>query len=533
MATKEELVSIMSEAYKVSGTSIILGAPKFQDEVVQGVQIKAPLRTFNRHGLIAGATGTGKTKTLQNLAEQLSINGVPSLLMDIKGDLSGISQAGTANPKIAERHAAIGVEWKPEAMPVEFLSISKEKGVRMRATISEFGPVLLSKILELNDVQSGVVSMIFKYCDDRHLPLLDIKDFRKVCQHLQTDEGKKQIEDDYGLASSTSIGAIMRNILEIEQQGADLFFGEPSFEIEDLMRQDSRGYGYCNVLRLSDLQAKPDLFSTFMLCLLAEIYEKLPERGDQDKPVLCIFIDEAHLIFNEASKALLNQITTIVKLIRSKGVGLYFITQDPTDVPEDVLGQLGMKVQHALRAFTEKDRKAIKTIAENFPPSDFYTTADLLTNLGIGEALVTVLNEKGIPTPLVHTYLTAPKSRMDVVSPQELDAVVNASELLGKYNVEIDRESAYEMLSGKIQLHTGDVSESENENENGNGKSESEKESEKEERGTGGRQEKSTFEKVMNSSVTRTVVREVTRGLLGVLGLKTNSSRRKKSNSWF
>lgn len=520
MSKKEDLIKLITDAYETKGTSMVLGAPKYEGEVLSGVQVKAPLKTFNRHGLIAGATGTGKTKTLQNLAEQLSINGVPSLLMDIKGDLSGISQAGTSNPKISERHQAIGIDWKPEAMPTEFLSISHEKGVRMRATISEFGPVLLSKILELNDVQSGVVSMIFKYCDDRQLPLLDIKDFRKVCQHLQTEEGKKQIESDYGLASSSSIGAIMRNILEIEQQGADLFFGEPSFEVEDLLRKDERGYGYCNVLRLTDLQAKPGLFSTFMLCLLAEIYEKFPERGDQDKPVLCVFIDEAHLVFNEASKALLNQITTIVKLIRSKGVGLYFITQDPTDVPEEVLGQLGMKMQHALRAFTEKDRKAIKTIAENFPPSDYYKTSDLLTSLGIGEALVTVLNEKGIPTPLVHTYLTAPKSRMDVITESELDDTVNSSELVKKYNVELDRDSAFEILSGKLERH------SKNEEET---KDEQEKEVESK---PSGRQEKSTFEKVLNSSVTRTIVREVARGLLGVLGLKSSSSRKSKS-SWF
>lgn len=525
MTKREELVSTMTGAYSAKGTAIPLGAPKFENEVISGTLIQAPLKTFNRHGLIAGATGTGKTKTLQNLAEQLSVHGVPSLLMDIKGDLSGISQAGTENPKILERHQALGIQWQPEGMPVEFLSISHEKGVRMRATISEFGPVLLSKILELNDVQSGVVSMIFKFCDDRELPLLDIKDFRKVCQHLQTDEGKKQIENDYGLASSASIGAIMRNLLEIEQQGADMFFGEPSFEIEDLMRTDSRGYGYCNVLRLTDLQAKPGLFSTFMLCLLAEIYEKLPERGDQDKPVLCIFIDEAHLIFKEASKALLNQITTIVKLIRSKGVGLYFITQDPTDVPEDVLGQLGMKIQHALRAFTEKDRKAIKTIAENFPPSDFYTTSDLLTSLGIGEALVTVLNEKGIPTPLVHTYLTAPKTRMDVITEQEMDAIVKSSKLVQKYNVDIDRDSAFEILSGKIKSHNAPVEEDTQEEE-------VQRQAEKEVPQRKGPQEKSTFDKVLGSSVTRTIVREVTRGLLGVLGIKSSTSRRKKS-SWF
>ncbi len=247
MSKQEELVSMVQTAFEMKGTAIVLGATKYEETVLPQALVKAPLKTFNRHGLIAGATGTGKTKTLQKLAEQLSINGVPSLLMDIKGDLSGISQPGTSNPKIAERHQMLGIEWKGEGMPVEFLTISEERGVKMRATISEFGPVLLSKILELNDTQSGVVSMIFKYCDDRQLPLLDIKDFRKVCQHLQTDKGKDEIEKDYGLASAASIGAIMRNILEVEQQGADRFFGEPSFEVEDLLRTDSRGYGYCNV----------------------------------------------------------------------------------------------------------------------------------------------------------------------------------------------------------------------------------------------------------------------------------------------
>lgn len=519
MSKQEELVSMVQSAFEMKGTAIVIGATKYEDTVLPQALVKAPLKTFNRHGLIAGATGTGKTKTLQKLAEQLSMNGVPSLLMDIKGDLSGISQAGTANPKIDERHQLLGIHWEAAAMPVEFLTISEEKGVKMRATISEFGPVLLSKILELNDTQSGVVSMIFKYCDDRQLPLLDIKDFRKVCQHLQTDKGKDEIEKDYGLASSASIGAIMRNILEVEQQGADRFFGEPSFEVEDLLRTDSRGYGYCNVLRLNDLQAKPALFSTFMLCLLAEIYEKFPEQGDQDKPKLCIFIDEAHLIFNEASKSLLNQITTIVKLIRSKGVGLFFITQDPTDVPEEVLGQLGMKIQHALRAFTEKDRKAIKTIAENFPLSDYYKTSDLLTSLGIGEALVTVLNEKGIPTPLVHAYMTAPQTRMDIISEQELNDIVGDSQLAKKYNQDIDRQSAFEILSGKLEQKVQEAAPEVKEVE--------EEEAPKEKKG------KSTFEEVMNSSVTRTIVREVTRGLLGILGLKSRSSSTRKKSSWF
>lgn len=523
MANTEELKALVEKSFNFQGPSIVLGTAKLDDTVLENTLVKAPLRMFNRHGLIAGATGTGKTKTLQNLAEKLSANGVPTLLMDIKGDLSGISQAGSSNPKIEERHTKIGVEWKAAGFPTELLSISGEKGVRMRATISEFGPVLLSKILELNDVQSGVVSIIFKYCDDKKMPLLDIKDFRKVCQYFQSDEGRNEIEKEYGLVSSSSVGAIMRNILEVEQQGADVFFGERSFEVNDLLRRDSNGHGYCNILRLSDIQAKPALFSTFMLCLLAEIYETFPERGDMDKPQLCIFIDEAHLIFAEASKSLLNQITTIVKLIRSKGVGLFFITQDPTDVPDEVLGQLGMKMQHALRAFTEKDRKAIKTIAENFPPSDFYKTSDLLTALGIGEALVTVLDEKGIPTPLVHAYLTAPQSRMDVISAEEQDALVRSSELVSKYNEEIDRESAFEILTRKLEAAS---MRQEQEQEGG-------KEEEQEERGEAKRNpnEKSTVEKVMNSSVTKVIVREVARGLLGVLGIK--SSSRRKSNSWF
>lgn len=346
---------------------------------------------------------------------------------------------------------------------------------------------------------------------------MDIKDFRKICQYLQTEEGKNEVEKNYGLVSSVTIGAILRNLLELEQQGADQFFGERSFEVNDLLRTDNNGHGYCNILRLADIQSKPKLFSTFMLCLMAEIYATFPEKGDMDKPQLCVFIDEAHLIFSEASKALLDQITTIVKLIRSKGVGLYFITQDPTDVPEEILGQLGMKIQHALRAFTEKDRKAIKTVAENFPPSEFYKTSDLLTGLGIGEALITVLDEKGIPSPLIHTYLTAPQSRMDVITSSEMDAIVDNSRIAKFYNEVIDRESAFEILSKKLES----IEEKEKEEQE-------EKEEEKEEKKSRG--EKSTVEKVLNNTVTKTILREVTRGLLGVLGLK--SSNRKKS-SWF
>ncbi len=311
-------------------------------------------------------------------------------------------------------------------------------------------PVLFSRILDLNDTQSGVISVIFKYCDDNKMPLLDLKDIKKVINYI-TEEGKDEIETHYGKISTSTTGTILRKIIELEQQGADLFFGETSFDINDLMRFDENGKGYVNIIRLTDIQDKPKLFSTFMLSLLAEIYQQMPEKGDADQPELVLFIDEAHLIFNEASKTLLDQIETIVKLIRSKGIGVYFITQNPMDVPSGVLAQLGLKIQHALRAFTANDRKAIKLTADNYPTSDFYKTDELITELGIGEALVTALNEKGIPTPLAATMLRAPQSRMDVLTETEIDAINAKSKLVRKYNESIDRESAYEMLNKKIE----------------------------------------------------------------------------------
>ena len=329
------------------------------------------------------------------------------------------------------------------------MTLSQQDGVRMRATVSEFGPVLLSRILDLNDTQEGVLSVIFKYCDDNQLALLDLKDLKKVLQFV-TDEGKEEIEKDYGKISTATTGIIMRKIIELEQQGADLFFGELSFDIRDLMRKDKSGNGYISIIRLTDIQDKPKLFSTFMLSLLAEIYSHMPEKGDSDKPELVIFIDEAHLIFNEASKALLDQIENIVKLIRSKGIGIFFVTQNPMDVPNSVLAQLGLKVQHALRAFTATDRKAIKLTAENYPVSDYYKTDETITSLGIGEALVTALSEKGVPTPLAATMLRAPVSRMDILSPDEIALINNSSPLVQKYSQIIDRESAYEILSRKV-----------------------------------------------------------------------------------
>ncbi len=450
MSKKETFFKTIGEGYKTKGEYITLGAAMLGEETIRDAFVNIPLKTLNRHGLIAGATGTGKTKTLQILAENLSEKGIPVLLMDVKGDLSGLAKASPGHPKIDERHEKIGLPFEAKGFPVEILTISEQNGTRLRATVSEFGPVLLSRILDLTETQSGIVAILFKYCDDNKLPLLDLKDFKKVLQYA-TREGKKELEAEYGRISTSSTGSILRKIVEIEQQGGDLFFGERSFEVSDLTRVDDNGRGLISILRLTDIQDKPKLFSTFMLQLLAEIYDTFPEQGDSGRPELILFIDEAHLIFNEASKALLNQIESIVKLIRSKGIGLYFVTQNPKDVPSDVLSQLGMKIQHALRAFTAKDRKAIKLTAENYPDSEYYDTAEVLTQLGIGEALVSCLNEKGIPTPLARTMLRAPMSRMDILAKEELSALISNSKLAKKYNEEIDRESAYEILNKKIE----------------------------------------------------------------------------------
>ncbi|NUO00072.1 MAG: DUF853 family protein [Saprospiraceae bacterium] len=520
MSRKESFIQEITQGYTFKGAAIDLGAAMLDKEGLPGAMIKLPLRTMNRHGLIAGATGSGKTKTLQILAEQLSAHGVPSLLMDIKGDLSGIAMPGTGNPKIEERHQHIGIPFTPTGSSVDFLSLSEEKGARLRATISEFGPVLFSRILGLNDTQSGVVSVIFKYCDDHNLPLLDLQDFKQTLQYL-ANEGKAAMEQEYGLISSTSVGAIMRKVIELEQQGAGTFFGERSFEVEDLCRTDSNGKGIVSVIRLTDIQDRPKLFSTFMLQLLAEIYSSFPEAGDVEKPKLAIFIDEAHLVFSEASKALLDQIEAIVKLIRSKGVGLYFVTQNPADIPEAVLSQLGLKIQHSLRAFTAKDRKAIKLAAENYPESAYYDVAQLITELGIGEAFVTALNEKGIPTPLAHTLLRAPQSRMDVLTEYEIDSILSRSPLVRKYSEEIDRESAHDILSRKVQASR----EAEMQEELRKQREAAERATARETTTTSRRtrQEKSTFEEIMDSTVTRqvgrTIARELARGLLGVLGL--------------
>ncbi len=449
MSTKEKFIQHINDGYTTKGESIVLGAAILNGEAVGETHIKIPLKTLNRHGLIAGATGTGKTKTIQVLSEQLSSFGIPVLMMDIKGDFSGIAQPGEEKPFITERHTKINLPYSTASFPVELMTLSAQDGVRMRATVSEFGPVLFSRILDLNDTQSGVMSVIFKYCDDHKMPLLDLKDIKKVLNYI-TEEGKAEIAESYGKISTATTGTILRKIIELEQQGGDFFFGELSFDINDLMRIDENGKGYVNILRLTDIQDKPKLFSTFMLSLLAEIYQQMPEKGDVDQPELVLFIDEAHLIFDEASKVLLDQIETIIKLIRSKGIGVYFVTQNPMDIPKGVLAQLGLKIQHALRAFTANDRQAIKQTADNYPTSEYYKTDEVLTSLGIGEAFVTALNEKGIPTPLAATMMRAPMSRMDILVDSEIAAINAKSKLVKKYSEEMDRDSAYEILTKKI-----------------------------------------------------------------------------------
>jgi uncharacterized protein len=519
MPNKDAFVQLVRDNYTFKGESFRIGTAVLEGEVLAGTDACIPLKTMNRHGLIAGATGTGKTKTLQLIAEALSDASVPVLLMDIKGDLSGIAAAGTENNNIKERLSKIGGDYKPAAFPVELMTLSNEKGVRLRATVSEFGPILLSKILDLNNTQEGIVSLIFKYCDDHKMPLLDLKDFVKVIQFI-SNEGKKEIEQSYGKIATTSTGTILRKVIELQQQGADLFFGEPSFEIDDLMRIADDGRGIINVLRVTEMQNRPKLFSTFMLQMLAELYATLPEAGDIDKPKLVLFIDEAHLVFQEATDALLQQIETVIKLIRSKGVGIFFCTQNPQDIPAAILSQLGLKVQHALRAFTAADRKTIKQAAENYPETEYYKTAELLTQLGIGEALVTALNEKGIPTPLVHTMLVPPRSRMDILSDSEIDNLVNQSKLVKKYANDEDRESACEILTAKLEEAA----------------QKAEQQKEEKPAKASRKEEKSTLEKVLESPVTkqigRTAANVITRSLLGALGLGGKSSRR-KSNSWF
>ncbi|HVX26030.1 MAG TPA: helicase HerA-like domain-containing protein [Parafilimonas sp.] len=512
MPTQQQLLEAVKSGYTFKGENVKIGRAMLDGNVVDNADVFLPLKTMNRHGLIAGATGTGKTKTLQLISEYLSDASIPVLLLDIKGDLSGLGAAGAINNTIDERCKLLNVTYKPASFPVEFFTLSDEPGVRLRATVSEFGPILLSKILDLNDTQSGLVAIIFKYCDDNRLPLLNLQDFIKVLQYV-SNEGKADIQKMYGNISGTTAGTILRKVIELQQQGADIFFGEPSIEVDDLMRISDDGRGMINILRVTDMQNHPKLFSTFMLQLLDELYATSPEEGDLDKPKLILFIDEAHLLFDEATDALLQKIETIIKLIRSKGIGIFFCTQNPQDVPASILSQLGLKIQHALRAFTAADRKTIKQAAENFPETSFYKTDELLTQMGIGEALVTLLNENGIPTPLVHTMLCAPRSRMNVLSDAELNAIIGNSKLASKYNRSVDSESAYEILNNKLQ-QAAIISQQQ-----------AQQQVQQKQQQPKSQKETSIFDSPMMHQVERTAASVITRSVLGALGLGGRSRR--------
>ena len=436
--------------YAFEGGVLELGAAVVDGQAHADAPVRIPLSVLNRHGLVAGATGTGKTKTLQLMAEQLSEQGVPVFLADMKGDLSGLATPGEGGDKITARAADVGMAWTATAYPTEFYTLGGlGNGISIRATITSFGPTLLSKVLGLNDTQESSLGLIFHYADKNGLALLDLKDLRAVITHLTSDEGKADLKDLGGLSGATA-GVILRNLISFEDQGASAFFGEPEFETSDLLRVAADGKGIISCLELPQVQDRPQLFSTFLMWLLADLFHDLPEEGDVEKPKLVFFFDEAHLLFNDASKAFLAAIEQTVRLIRSKGIGVFFVTQSPKDVPSGVLAQLGNRVQHALRAFTPDDAKALKQAIATYPHTA-YDMEKLLTSLGIGEAVVTVLSDKGVPTPVAWTRMKAPNSLMDPSSQATMDAVVAASPLRAKYADVVDRESAQEMLAKRLQ----------------------------------------------------------------------------------
>lgn len=440
----------IAAGYAVEGQALELGTVVVDGAVDPAAQVRIPLATVNRHGLIAGATGTGKTKTLQVIAEQLSAAGVPVVMADVKGDLSGLSAPGATGEKIDQRAKDTGDTWTPTAFPVEFLSLGTEGiGVPVRATITSFGPILLSKVLGLNTTQESTLGLIFHWADQKGLPLLDIKDLRSVIQYLTSDEGKPELKA-LGAVSTTTAGVILRALVNLEAEGADSFFGEPELEPKDLLRTDPQGRGIISLLELGAQAARPVMFSTFLMWVLADLFTTLPEVGDIDKPKLVFIFDEAHLLFADASKAFLEQVEQTVKLIRSKGVGVFFCTQLPTDVPNEVLSQLGARVQHALRAFTPDDQKALSKTVRTYPKTDVYDLEEALTSLGIGEAVVTVLSERGAPTPVAWTRMRAPRSLMDTIGNDAMTAAAKASPLQATYGQTVDRDSAYERLAAKM-----------------------------------------------------------------------------------
>lgn len=494
-------------SYKPSGSSIYLGAGILAGEVLADAEVNLSLNMMNRHGLVAGATGTGKTRTLQLLAEQLSDAGVPVFMLDVKGDLSGLNQPGSINPKIEERAAQLNKPFNPAGFPLELYSLSGKLGAQMRATVLEFGPTLLAKILDLNDTQAGVLAVIFKYADDNKMPIIDLNDLKKLVSYLAEDDGAEEIKSTYGKISTATSGTILRKIVTIEQQGLGAMFGERSFDIQDLFQRVD-GKGIISLLNISDVQNQPVLYSTFLLSLLAELFYSMPEAGDLDKPKLVFFFDEAHLLFKTSSKAFLEQIETIIRLIRSKGIGVFFCTQSPTDVPESVLSQLGNRIQHALRVFTPNDADALKKTVNTYPRSNFYEIDQVLTSLGTGQALITVLNEKGIPTEVAATMLTPPRAQMSPLTTADYNALIQVSKMTRKYQETIDPESAYDLLTKRINDKLADQEDL------------SQPEEEVPKKG-----EKSIIEQVMGATITRQIGKEIVRGLFGMLtGKKPRSS---------
>ena len=497
----------MLEKFRWDDPGVTLGAALEEAQAHPEPKVKLPLAMTNRHGLIAGATGTGKTRTLQLLTEQLSAHGVPVFVADMKGDLSGLATPGESSERVRSRANDVGWAWTPRGVPVEFVSLTGNSGVQLRATVSSFGPLLLGKVLSLNETQTSVLAMIFKYADDQQLPLLDFQDLRALLQFLSSEGGKSALAE-YGGMSPASVGVLLRKMVELEAQGAGKFFGEPEFDVRDLIRVSSDGQGVVTCLELPDVADKPRLFSTFMMWLLAELYHNLPEVGDLPKPKLVFFFDEAHLLFDDAPAAFLEQVEQVVRLIRSKGVGVYFVTQTPKDVPEGVLAQLGNRVQHALRAHTPDDDKALKATVRTFPKTEFYDLEETLTSLGIGEAVVSVLDIRGVPSPVVATRLIPPSSRMAPLSPAELAADIQESDLMAEYGKPIDRESAREILAARLSQAASSSPEQEQSSR---------------------RSDKTIGDRagdVMSSSVGRTVVREVVRGLFGLLGAQLPRARR-------
>jgi DNA helicase HerA-like ATPase len=496
----------LAEGYGFEGPAVHLGRPFIDPEKPEtAVDVRIPLNLINRHGLIAGATGTGKTKTLQLIAEQIAAAGSPVFAADMKGDLAGIGAPGEANEKVSERATGLAYDWKPASAPVDIVSLTGHDGTPIRASLAQFGPTLLSKVLSLNETQESSLSLVFRFCEDKALPLIELEDLRAALAYL-VGPGKADLKDLGGLSSAT-VGVLQRKVSELEGNGGDTFFGEPGFDVRDLLRTTPDGKGVVTVMSLPTVATQPALFSTFLMWVLAELFEELPEVGDPDKPTLAFFFDEAHLLFADASKGFLESVTQTVRLIRSKGVGVFFITQLPTDIPEQVLSQLGHRVQHAVRAFTPKDAKALKSAVETFPITEHYTLDETLQSLGVGEAVVTVLNPRGVPTPVAATRLYPPASRMAPLTDPERAAIISGSPLGPKYATRVDRESAEEMLAAREQADPDLVEEV---------RQKARVESAPRQRAS----DESLVEKVseaLGSTMARTVGRELVKGIFGML----------------